>query len=435
MATRTWKGQAVAIKHVATLAVTGTWVQGEQVTLTIDGLDVVVTIGTLVTTAQVATTIKQAFNGETLTDTSASVSPSQGIQEVPQFTEFVATVSSSTVTFTGVTAGKPVTMSAAENSSSGGITFTASATAATGPSHADNADNFSGAAVLADNDNFIVDANSVDILYGLSAACQPATVRITQANTGKVGLANVNEDGDSYPEYRTKYLTFDDNSVNCVYTIGEGLGQGSGRIRIDAGAGQATFNVVGRARRELAGVPQVLFVGTNTSNAFLVPNGDLGIAFFAGESANVASLTVGSEQGGDAEVFCGVGVTFNSGSVKVVSGKLTTHSAIATVNQYGGSWQHFAGTVTTCNVWKGTLALKNPAALTLTNLALGQGAILDLTESGATVTVTNEATLYSGCEIKDPYGRLAFGAGFRLEGAKLSDAKLNLGNDRVYTVT
>ena len=67
--------------QIDTITIADTWAQNDTVTIDVGGTEVVVTIGTLVTTTQVATTIKQAWMNETLTDSAASYTPDNGGQE------------------------------------------------------------------------------------------------------------------------------------------------------------------------------------------------------------------------------------------------------------------------------------------------------------------------------------------------------------------
>ena len=72
MATIRWVGSSLNRKQVSRITVANTWTAGDTYTLTIDNIDFILTIGTLVTTAQVATTIYQALTGTAFTDTTAS---------------------------------------------------------------------------------------------------------------------------------------------------------------------------------------------------------------------------------------------------------------------------------------------------------------------------------------------------------------------------
>ena len=159
MATRRWIGAAADVKQVDTLAVTGTWTTNDTLTLTVNNVAFTLTALASVTTAQVATALKQAFNGESLTDAASfSYSPSYA-NVIGVFAELVASVSSSTVTFTGRNGGVSVSMTASEGAASGGITFT-NVTAATGKNWFSNQDNWSGNTVPVDGDDIVFDSGS-----------------------------------------------------------------------------------------------------------------------------------------------------------------------------------------------------------------------------------------------------------------------------------
>lgn len=132
-----WATVATPVAEVNTLTIAGTWLATETCTITIDGLPLVVTIGSLVTTAQVATTIKQAWEGETITDGTATVSPTGGAADYPYaHGRITATVSGSVVTLTGKHKGErwnTNTVMAATETSAGGTAVLASSIAAAGP--------------------------------------------------------------------------------------------------------------------------------------------------------------------------------------------------------------------------------------------------------------------------------------------------------------
>src|SRR5690349_5313370 len=175
MATLRWKPASLNKRQTYTITIANTWAQNDTATITIDNVAFVVTIGTLVTTAQVATTIQQALSGTTLTDTSASCTISiadGGAASIPQFSEFTATVSSSVVTLTangsGALAGKPFTVSVTESTAGTGTAAGAAGITATSQYHASEVDNW-GNAAPADNDTLVWDEGSIDTRYDLNA--------------------------------------------------------------------------------------------------------------------------------------------------------------------------------------------------------------------------------------------------------------------------
>lgn len=115
--------------HVDSITIGGTWLENETLTITMDGVPLVITTGSLVTTSQVATTVMQAFNGTPLTDTSASSSPTitqGGGQAIPQLSGFTASIDSSDPSKVLLTAdsteGKPCTVTVTGTSTRGTAT-------------------------------------------------------------------------------------------------------------------------------------------------------------------------------------------------------------------------------------------------------------------------------------------------------------------------
>jgi len=400
------------VRQVATAIVSGTWGAGDTETYTIANVDFVITIGANTTTAGVATTIKEALNGDTLADTTASCVPSiadLGAQGIPQFGNLSATVSSSTVTITtagtGVLAGTPFTMTEAETTAGdGAVNYTNAATAATSRNHANQADNWDGNAVPGNGDTVIFDTGSVDCLWELDLGA----IAVTQftkykSYNGKIGLArtNVDDSANPYPEYRTpQYLTAD-GFTNADLEVG--AGPGSGRIKLDGGTVASVYNVFGKGTRETNGVPCILLIGNNNSNVVRNLDGDVGLAFYGGETFTCTTLINGSGPTSQAETYCSSGVTFNSATVTINGGSLTTNSALATGVANGGIWKHGAGTITSLTVNKGAKFWPTGAA-TITTLDLNGGEI-DCTKGVASFAITNTITMSAGSTFRDPQGR------------------------------
>lgn len=433
MASPRYLGHAAGVKKVYTITIALTWAQNDTITITIDNIDVVITIGTLVTVTQVATTIKEAFNGSTLTDTSASYTPNSGIQTIGQFAELTATSSAGVVSLTANTAGKDITISIASSTAGDGTATLATATAATGKYHYDNIDNFSGNAVPVNNDNLAFDIGSVGPQYGLTTnLAQPATLTITKAFTGLIGLAEQNIDNPTYPfaEYRTRSLTFNNNSITMTARIGEGEGQGSSRIRLDHGAGAVTWYIYGSGAREVAGVPAILLAGTAATNELNNFDGDVGVAYYFNQTAALAALRNGNGPASQAKTYCGSSVDLSGCTIKMVGGALITNSAVSTYDQTGGETFHQRGDITTANIWGGIH--RQRAGGTITTLKVGT-ALFDKSANSEPLTITNAVQLYKGAKIYDPQGTITFSAGFVLNGCTWADVEVVVGFGRTYT--
>jgi len=436
MATCRWTGSSLNKKQVATLAITGSWSAADTVTLTMDNIDFVTTIGSLTTTAQVATTIFQALSGTSFTDTTAlSTIPvaDGGGSLIPQFSEFTATNSTaSSVTMTangtGALAGKPFTMSAAD-SSSGTATLTLNTITPTSQYHADQVDNYSGNALpTGGSDTLVFDNGSVDVRWGLDYATTLTNITKYKSYTGSVGLGEVNSDNSAKPyhEYRTTYLTC---TACTTANLEVGDGPGSSRFKLNTGSGASTINVFGKGSRVENGVPCILWKGTNASNVVNNLAGDVGIAFFGGEAATVATLITGDGPQSAASTICGSGCTLTT--VTLNGGTQETNSAITTANQNGGSWTHKSGTVTTANIYGGTHYPNGGATYTTLKL---YGGTFDASKGNATFVVTNTVQMYKGASYLDPQGRSG-NVVFKLNGCLPSEVTIVIPKDKTLTVS
>lgn len=446
MATRKWLGTAKNVAQLDTVTAAGVWAANDTITLTIANIDFVVTIGSLTSTSQIATTLYQAFMGVSLSDTTASCSPTiaqGGAQAIPQFAEITASVPSgatSTVQFVGDTAGKPFTMTAAENTAGTGTASLANTTAATGKWSFDNADNWSGNAVPVDADTIVFDSGSIDCLYGLTPAIQPTTFIKYKTYTGDIGLAETNTDDTAkpYAEYRTKYLVFDDNGgATTTYHIEQGSGSGSSLVRINAGAGAVIWNSYGSGSRFITGQPCALFLGTNAANVFNVAQGDLGIAFFPDESSTAVALRVGDGTTSGATVVCGSGVTLTSAIIDIAGGSLTLNSATTSsadtdISGGGSLYCYGTGGHISIDVRDGTCYYRTSG--TLATLAIQSAGTFDVAGDLRGATITNVVNMYSGSNFNDPHGVLTLSAGFKLNGCVLEDVTIDNGVNRTYTI-
>ena len=444
MATAKWIGASLNKRAAYTVTVANTWAQGDTVTITVANVGFVITIGTLVTTTQVATTIKEALNGSTLTDTSASCIPTiadGGGPTVAQLAELSATSSSAVVTITTNQSspaglmGKPFILTTGDVGSTAGdgTATVASSVTPTSQYHANEVDNWHLNAVPGTGDTVIFDTGSTDMRYQLDlGSITVAQLTKYKAYTGNVGLANVNTDNNSkpYPEYRTPTYLTADAMTNCDLEVGPG--QGSGRFKLDSGAGASTFNIYGKGTRAETGVPCILLIGTSTSNVVRNIAGDVGLAFFGGEAMSLTTLTTGDGPSSQASTICGSGVTFSSATVTCNGGYLETNSALATGVQNGGTWIHKLGTITSLTVNGGTF-LPNGAA-TVTTLTIGSGGVFDASKGTASFTITNTIQMYKGSKFLDPQGRTG-NVVFKLNGCGPGDVTIVFPAGKTYTLS
>lgn len=360
MANRYWSPSAKPVADVWTLTPGGTIETGDIFIVTIGRKSVSVS-ATGTTVAIVCDDIVAALNALSSTD-------------YPEFAEYTFADATTAVTATAVTTGIPGTISVSTTESNGGAadaqTFVAThTTTGTGPNNWDNAGNWidetgASAAVPADTDDVVIEGD-VGIYYGLDAATTDLTsLTIPSTFLGTIGLPRRNQNG--YEEYRATYLSL----TAATITIGQGASSGSGRIKINGGSAVATtVNVFGTGTPAERGIESFLFLGTNAGNVLNVSQGSVGVAVFAGETANLSGgLKVGYEtnQASDAQVRCGSGVTL--ATITQTGGELEVNSNATTVTRTAGTMTHRgASTITTLNNLGGVLIDESTGTYTTVN--------------------------------------------------------------------
>lgn len=402
-----WRGGADAIAQISTITVTGTWATNDTATLTIGGYTLTLTVGTDTTTANIATALKEMFNGDAQTGTGDHTFSNTG-DEIQPMNEIAATVNSSTVTFTHATAGKPFTLTVGETTAgTGSLGSVTTSTAATGPDFWSNAENWSTGSVPVSSDDVVIDGRSNwDIKYGLDQSAVALTsLTIKNSYTKTIGLPEINKDNaaENYPEYRDTYLQVQTSTLTI-----EGEGTGSGRIKIDLGSATATtMNISSRGNTAEQGIPALLILGTNASNIARVTRGDVGFAFYEGGSAHLATLDVGFEdnQAGNSTVRCGDGVDLTNATVTQSGGSLTieTTTSSGTITQSGGTLYVLAGAHAQIDV-DGTLYYSGAGTLTTLNIS---GGTVDFRRGAQAVTVTN-CVISRQSTLLDPAKRVTF---------------------------
>jgi hypothetical protein len=437
MAKRRWLGRAIPVAHVVSFDVTGTWATGDTATITINGKDLTLTAGTVASTAEIALDIAAMINGDA---PNVDETRSETGNNVGEFARITAAAASGKVTLTADDKGVPFTISLSESTAGDGtLTNLAVDTAATGPHHFDDPDNWSGDAVPVDGDDIVFDSGDVDCLYGLDqSGVTPAGITVTQGYTGRIGLPEKNEDESQLPydEYREQYLKLG-NSGDATTTnisIGDGPGAGSGRIKIDSGDGQVVLNVFGGGQREETAVPALLWKGTHTANVVNVNRGDVGVAFFAGESAHLATLRVGyiDTQAGDSSVLCGDGVDLADAQLEISGGTVVIDSATGSgsIDMIDGELTVISGEHAEIEIDGGTCYYRSTG--TLTDVRVGGGGTLDFTRDNRGRTVTN-CELHARGTIRDPFKTVAWTGGVDLTRASLAEVTLDLGTHLTLT--
>lgn len=402
MATKTWESGASPIAQANSFAFAGTWEADDLIRVIAGNKIKDLTAGSTTTATVVSNTdtnidaldatdfpeIKGDINGVTASSVTTTLTLTANEPGVPF-----------TITLTPLEAGGG---GADLQTIEGGTTATAgtAVTANSGPFVYSTAANWSDGAVPAAGDTIHFNNASQSVLYGLSNAGATLTaMHVWQNYTGDIGLPRLNEQDAAFPEYRTDYLTVDCSAT----TIGDGEGQGSGRIKINNGTVQAAVTVIDTGAPAEADVPAFLWKGTHASNTFTAyGNASCGIAFFGGETATVATLTLD----GNANVRCGLGVTLTT--IDLNSGTLDVRSNIGGTITLRGGTVTLNGTATvaqmTCR--GGTVVVKSTGTWSGNTILSGDG-VLDFSQAPGNITITNPIEMYGpNCRIIDPNKRI-----------------------------
>lgn len=406
MATCRWIGNAVNVTQITSITVQDTWAPGDTAVLTINGNDLVVTVGTDDTPADVAAALAAAVNATSRDDgLVGDESRNIGGQEIPELREVTADAIGDDLILTGRTPGKPFEVTVSETTAGDGtLGSPVDLQSATGRNWFSNAANWSTGTVPADADDIVFDAGDVDCIYGIDqSAITPASITIKPGYTGRIGLPLYNTDDQSNPyrEYRPTYLALG-NSTDAQAVVVT-IDSTSNRIKLDTGTAQTVWRVLNTGTtREDTNTPCCLLKGTHTDNTIDHVRGDVSIAFYADETATVDVASIGYRESreGDAQLILGEGVTLDA--IEQSGGNITTASNVATLNMTGGTCRHVAGTMGTANLDGGTLLYDSTG--TLTTVRVGNGGVLDFRQATGAVTVTN-CELHSGASYYDPAGR------------------------------
>lgn len=390
MATQRWRGDAPAVAQVQTI-----------------------TIGT----NDVSTTYKVTINGKTVSvpgdaggasATATDLANALKSASVPQeLAEIGWSAAGSVVTGTAARPGRPFTLATSATGGTGTIS-TSVVTASSGPNDVSVAANWSSGTLPATGDDIIFDTGPSDALYGLDQhTITPNSVSVLPGFTGKIGLPAVNSDNAAatYFEYRPQYLQYGNSGAGG--TVNVTINGGAGRIKLDQGTAPAIWNVLNSAQRIESGIPSVLLKGTSAGNALNVNKGDVGVAFFGGESATLAALNVGYETNpaGDSSVWLGSGVNLANAAIVQTGGNLTVNSATsgsATITQYDGNLTLQSGAQTGLSVLGGTCVYNSTGTLGGTAVIAGGGS-LDFSQDLRAKSVTNPINMYGAkAKLLDP---------------------------------
>ena len=376
---------AVDVKDVWTITVANTWAAAGTATVTIGVVDLVVTIGSLVTTAQVATSIKEAWESASFTDTTASKIPQGGGTVIGPMSLYTATVSGSTVILTADTAGMPQTISVSEVTAGTGTLSIAHTTTGTGKTDWSNVDNWVGGVVPVTADDVTINLPGSFTTGLAQSAVTLASLTLGPRFNGWIGLKVQNVDNSSYPWYENRATelaigaTVVTNNSACTLV----------RINQAAVVFTATSNSTGTSAE--TGRKAFEIRGTNASNVLNVFGGDNGVAVI-GETATVLTI---NQDGGTLTVGTVVTLT----TLAKLAGTATINCAATTISSSSGTVTQTAGALTTLNLNGGTGVMSGAGGLTTVNMLAGtltvdgtRGTITTLTKTAGTAYVYTTVT-------------------------------------------
>jgi len=133
------------------------------------------------------------------------------------------------------------------------------------------------------------------------------------------------------------------------------------------------------------------------------------------------------------EVTIGSGCTAQGGgavNLTISGGTVTTHCALGTVTQTGGTWRHMEGAVATVNVEGGTCYYRSNGTATTVNIS--DNGTVNASEDNTGRTFTN-IDMWAGASLVDPRGTITATNGIDLNKCGVGDVSINIGTD--FTIT
>lgn len=375
--------------------------------------------------AAVVTYTAQA--GDTNNSIAAGLQAALAASQFGQFQEIAWTVSNNVITATASTAGTPFTLSTSTTGTGTPTLGIATVAANSSPEDWGNAINYSLNTLPIAGDDVYVDHASLNIRWNLTAlsAVTLNSLNIDSTMTGSIGLPEVNTNGsNSYEEYRPTYLSVGATTVN----IGQGNDSGSPLIKLNTGTVQTALFVRQMGQSTDASLESLQWKGTNAANTVEVTRGTVALAGYGGDTATVATLTVGyvSNQDSDATVRVGSGTTLTT--VNMSGGSLDLYGAATTVTKTAGTLTVWGtGAVGTLSDLSGTTNYLSTG--TITTLTIGSGCTFNFAEDDQARTVTN-CTLYAGGALADPFKTVTWTNPIQLAQCRIADVTLDLGVNR-----
>lgn len=391
MATRSFVGAAKKVAQISTVTPGGTIAATDTFVLTINNKSITFTVGGTATVAAVVTGLYDLFIAST----------------EPEFLEIEATDSTTHLTLTARIPGVPFTFATVANNVSGGgapSSTDATPTAASGPTFANVAANWSGATLPVDSDIIVIEG-AHNITDGLDQSAVSPERIIIRDFSGTIGRPPINPAG--YPEYREQYMKYGATADGVTIDVDVFQGTTSGLIRLNTNDAQTVLNVYQTGNPASPLIKALTFQGTHASNVANVLAGSVGFATEAGESATLATLRVGPGNFGSAlDVECGIGLTCTT--FNFLGGTAAVYNDIGTINAKGGTailtlWDD-ADITTALSVLDGATVYPN-GVMTVAASTIANGGQILLNQDNRAVTFSATITVGVGGVFRDPFGR------------------------------
>lgn len=245
-------------------------------------------------------------------------------------------------------------------------------------------------------DTLVIDLEGAQLLYNLQALSGiTLTAREITAQDVTIGLPQTNANG--YTEYRQTYWQ--------ISTPSDYVNTQSTQIQLDLGSVQTAFQIDASGSSGNDEAPAVLLRGSNSSNVWNLFGGEIGLAYYALDTAEAATINV--QQG--VTLICGQGATI--ATLNNYGGTVTVNSGISSSLNHPGlgdgtTTVEGSGAVAGMNLQSGTCYYNSTGVLCNSgNVLLANDATLSFDQDQRLKTVPNAINVYSSqVSIVDSYG-------------------------------
>lgn len=380
MAIKRWIGNAPSTVDVWTITLSGV-VASQSYTMTIN-------------TKVISYVADESDNVESILSGLIAAWNSLSPAPPPEFQELTASGLPTAGPFTSMRVvqkvpGRPTTISV---EASGEAVFSIENTVpGTGPSDFTNPLNWSDGVGPLDSDTLVFDNGQIPCKYNLQTTLTGVLVVIDPGYGGEIGLPMINRDNPntSYYEYRTTSLTLAGGTA--VVNSGQ-----ISRCHLDFGNNPANVRILDTGSRIEPQTPVVLIAGGDATSELSINRGDVGLAYFQGQTATMSLVRTAytSRPLSDVNLTIGTGAVLTT--ITKNGGQLTSRAGAATMSQevLGGTLTlSDSAAVTTLNVFGGTAVISTTGTFGTINLY--GNAILDVDQDPRPRTITNPINVYS----------------------------------------